>query len=427
VTQFGSDLILARLQTLHPKSIDLSLGRIERLLERLGHPQRRLPPVVHIAGTNGKGSTLAMLDAMLTAAGKRVHRYISPHLVNFNERILLVGRAIEEGLLAEVLDICERANRDDPITFFEITTAAAILAFGRVDADLLLLETGLGGRLDATNVVDQPAMTLISPISMDHEAYLGRTIAAIAGEKAGIIKRKVPVLVGPQAPEALAVLDARADAMSAPIAACGREWSFGATCAGFALRAPDVMLRLPPPGLRGTHQLQNAALAAIAGHRLGLAGEPIAAGIATAAWPARLQRLPQAAFPYLASRPVDVWLDGGHNPAAGIALAQSLPEIAAGRPVELVVGMLESKDTGAFLTPMRGLVRHVHAVAVPGESSSRSADEVAAVAQSLGMAATAAPSVEHALKAIGRTSHQPTMALICGSLYLAGYVLRRLP
>jgi dihydrofolate synthase/folylpolyglutamate synthase len=426
VTQFGSDLILARLQTLHPKKIDLSLGRLQLLLERLGHPERRLPPVVHIAGTNGKGSTLAMLDAMLTASGSRVHRYISPHLVSFNERILLHGQPIEEGLFAEVLDCCERANQADPITFFEITTAAALLAFARLPADYLLLETGLGGRLDATNVVDRPALTLISPVSMDHESYLGTTIAAIAGEKAGIIKPTVPVLAGPQEPDALAVLDAKAASVGAPIEACGRDWHYAAEADGFVLATPERALELPRPALEGAHQIQNAALAAMAGIKLGLHANDIGSGIRKANWPARLQLLPNAAFPSLRTSDVELWLDGGHNPAAGIALANSLPAIARGRPIDLVVGMLETKDTVAFLAPMRGLVRRVHAIAVPDEPSSRSPEEIAAAAASLDISATVAGSVDDALLAVGETADGPTVSLICGSLYLAGHVLRRI-
>jgi dihydrofolate synthase / folylpolyglutamate synthase len=425
VTTFGSDLILARLQTLHPKSIDLSLGRLQRLLARLGHPERQVPPVVHVAGTNGKGSTLAMLDAMLTADGQRVHRYISPHLVHFNERILLGGEPIEESFLAEVLDLCERANEADPITFFEITTAAAFLAFARTPADYLLLETGLGGRLDATNVVDRPALTLITPISMDHEAYLGTTLEAIAGEKAGIIKPGVPVLVGPQTPVALAVLDARAKALAAPLTACGREWQIGQRAGGFQLLTGDAVLELPRPALTGAHQVENAALAAMAGRALGLTEPALSRGIHRACWPARLQRLPTSSFPGLGYAPLEIWLDGGHNPAAGAALATSLPAIARGRPVDLVVGMLETKDSRGFLAPMRGLVRRLYAVPVPNEPNARPAAAIAATARALGIEAVEAADVDQALIAGAGAGHGPGVALICGSLYLAGQVLRR--
>ncbi len=425
MTEFGSDLILARLQSLHPRSIDLSLGRVQRLLARLGHPERQLPPVVHIAGTNGKGSTLAMLDAMLCAAGQRVHRYISPHLVHFNERILVGGQPIDEPFLAEVLDVCERANAAAPITFFEITTAAALLAFARSPADWLLLETGLGGRLDATNVVDRPALTLISPISMDHESYLGDTIAAIAGEKAGIIKPGVPVFAGPQAPAALAVLASKAEAVAAPLQACGRDWRFAVNPDGFVLSTPQATLTLPKPGLLGAHQIENAALAAMAGAAIGLSAPAIARGLCEARWPGRLQRLPRKGFTGLDGAALEVWLDGGHNPAAGQALAASLPCIANGRPVDLVVGMLETKDTAAFLEPMRGLIRHVHAIAVPHEPSARSAAAIAGTARGLGFAVSEYGDVEAAVRASARGAHTPAVVLICGSLYLAGQVLRR--
>lgn len=425
MTQFGSDLILARLQSLHPKSIDLSLGRLERLLARLDHPERRLPPVVHIAGTNGKGSTLAMLDAMLTAAGGRVHRYISPHLVHFNERILLYGQPIEEGLLAEVLDECEKANAGLPITFFEITTAAAFLAFARIPADWLLLETGLGGRLDATNVVERPDLTLISPISMDHEAYLGNTLAAIAGEKAGILKPGVPALVGPQAPEALAVLDSRARSLGCPLAAAGREWRFTASADGLSVERHGQGLVLPRPGLEGAHQLENAALAAMAGWRLGLTRRPIARGIREARWAGRLQRLTGDRFAPPLPAGLEVWLDGGHNPAAGRALAASLSGIAGDRPVDLVCGMLDTKDMSAFLAPMQGRIRRLYAVPIPDEPAGRDPASIAEAARGLGIDAVVAGGYETALRAIGRGG-TPAVALIAGSLYLAGQVLRRI-
>ncbi len=423
MTAFDSDLILARLQGLHPKSIDLSLSRILRLLDRLDNPERRVPPVVHIAGTNGKGSTLAMLHAMLEADGQRVHRYISPHLVRFNERILLHGQPVDESLLADVLDRCERANQGEAITFFEITTAAAFLAFAECPADWLLLETGLGGRLDATNVVAKPALTLISPISMDHEAYLGDTLEAIAGEKAGILKPGVPVLAGPQDPAALAVLDSRAAALAAPIRAAGRDWQFAIGDRGFRLVDGEAQFELPRPGLVGAHQIENAALAAMAGLALGLATEVIGQGIRDADWPARLQRLNGDLAARLPAG-TELWLDGGHNPAAGQALALSLDGIARGRPVDLVLGMLETKDVAAFLAPMRGRIRRLLAVPVPEEHLGRDPADVAALARGLGFAAEPAADVEGALDLLGEANGEPAVILICGSLYLAGHVLR---
>lgn len=423
MTAFDSDLILARLQGLHPKSIDLSLARIVRLLDRLGNPERRVPPVVHIAGTNGKGSTLAMLHAMLEADGQRVHRYISPHLVRFNERILLHGQPIDESLLADVLDRCERANRGEPITFFEITTAAAFLAFAECPADWLLLETGLGGRLDATNVVAKPALTLISPVSMDHEAYLGDTLEAIAGEKAGIFKPGVLVLAGPQAPAALAVLDARAAALAAPLRAAGRDWQFAIGDQGFRLVDGESLLELPQPGLVGAHQIENAALAAMAGQALELTADSIGQGIQGAVWPGRLQRLDGGLAGRLPAG-AELWLDGGHNPAAGQALALSLDGIAHGRPVDLVLGMLETKDVAAFLAPMQGRIRRLLTVPVPDEHLGRDPAVVAALARGQGFAAEPAANVEKALDRLAETGSEPAVVLICGSLYLAGHVLR---
>ena len=427
MTSFTSELILARLQALHPKSIDLSLGRIRELLARLGHPERRLPPVVHIAGTNGKGSTLAMLDAMLTADGRRVHRYISPHLVRFNERILLGGQPIEEGFLADVLDECERANDGGPITFFEITTAAAFLAFSRVPADLLLLETGLGGRLDATNVVPRPRLTLMSPISLDHEAHLGRTLAAIAAEKAGIVKPGVPLLSGPQPAPARAVLHARAHALGAPLQRAGVDWRVRPTAEGMLFLKEDIRLSLPRPALVGEHQLDNAGLAIAAARALGdLAPSPaaIAAGLRAARWPARLQRLAGGALARLLPEEVELWLDGGHNPAAGKVLARSLPELARGRPVHLVLGMLRTKDVQAFARPLASLAASITTVPVPDDPLSQDPGEMADRLSALGMPGQPAADVPEALRRIATGLSGPALVLITGSLYLAGTVLR---
>jgi dihydrofolate synthase / folylpolyglutamate synthase len=426
VTRFGSDLILARLQGLHPKVIDLSLERIERLLARLGHPERALAPVVHVAGTNGKGSSLAMLDAMLQAAGRRVQRYISPHLVRFNERFLFDGRAIAEPELADVLDVCERTNRGAPITEFEITTAAAFLAFARHPADALLLETGLGGRLDATNVIGRPRLTALSPISLDHQAYLGERLEQIAFEKAGILKPGVPCIVGPQPPEVLAVIEQRARALGAPLCVHGRDWT--AARVGDRLRVirADATFDLPLPALAGCHQIDNAGLAVICALALGELApdeQAIAQGLQSAVWPARLQRLTRG--PLLERLPAgcELWLDGGHNPAAGEALAASLNGAKA-PPLHLVVGMLDTKDEAGFLRPLAPLARSLHTVPVPDEPASRDPVEAAALARRLGIAATPAPDLASALSAIAAAGAEPARVLVCGSLYLAGHVLR---
>jgi dihydrofolate synthase / folylpolyglutamate synthase len=424
MTTFGSDLILARLHGLHPKTIDLSLGRIERLLARLGHPEQRLAPVVHIAGTNGKGSTLAMLDAMLQADGRRVQRYVSPHLVSFAERILFDGRPIGEVELARTLDGCERANAGAPITFFEITTAAAFLAFAARAADVLLLETGLGGRLDATNVIARPRLTALAPISLDHQSFLGETVAEIAFEKAGILKPGVPCVVAPQEPAALEVIRRRAAEVGAPLAIHGRDWVV--LCEGERLRveAEGRTLDLPLPALPGRHQLDNAGLAVACALALGDLTPPapaIAAGLEGVEWPARLQRL-QGPLARLLPAESELWLDGGHNPAAGAALAASLS--GDPRPLHLVVGMLTTKDERGFLAPFAGLARSLVTVPVPDEPASRDPVAAAEEARSLGLDARWARAVPSALEMIAAHLERPSRVLICGSLYLAGHVLR---
>jgi dihydrofolate synthase/folylpolyglutamate synthase len=426
VTSFGSDLILARLRGLHPKVIDLSLERIERLLAALGHPERALAPVVHIAGTNGKGSALAMLDAMLQAAGWRTQRYISPHLVRFDERILFDGRPIAEPELADVLDVCERANAGAPITFFEITTAAAFLAFARRPADVVLLETGLGGRLDATNVVARPRLTALAPISLDHQAFLGERIEQIAFEKAGILKPGVPCVVGPQPPAARAVIERRAGAIGARLSAHGREWRAERVSERLAVTIGATTWDLPLPALAGRHQIDNAGLAVVSARMLGELSpdeHAIAQGLATVEWPARLQRLRRGPLVERLPQGCELWLDGGHNPAAGEALAASLngPEAP---PLHLVVGMLDTKDEVGFLRPLAPLARSLHTVPVPDEPASRDPLDAAALARRLGIAAAPAPDVVSALDAIAAAAPAPARVLVCGSLYLAGHVLR---
>jgi dihydrofolate synthase/folylpolyglutamate synthase len=420
-----SEAILARLTALHPKRIDLSLGRIERLLAALGHPELRLPPVVHIAGTNGKGSTLAMLAAMVRASGRRVHRYISPHLVRFAERILLDDAPIEEARLAEALARCERANAGQPITFFEITTAAAFLAMSEVPADLVLLETGMGGRLDATNVVPRPRLVLISPISMDHEAHLGGTIAAIAGEKAGILKPGVPAIAGPQRPEAAEVLIARAQAVRAPLLLHGRDWSVRAERGAISVITPYATTRWPAPALVGVHQVENAGLAVIAAqalHELGLDAATIARGLREARWPARLQRLGRGPLPAALVAGSTLLLDGGHNPAAGEALAASLRAMADPRPLRLVVGMLRTKDAAAFLRPLAAVAEDLHAVPLGADHDGWPPEALADAARALGLPARSVASPSEAIAAIAADG-RPSLVLICGSLYLAGAVL----
>ena len=415
---------LSRLGRLHPKRIDLSLGRIERLLARLGNPQDKLPPVVHVAGTKGKGSTVATMRACLEAAGYAVHAYTSPHLVRFNERIRVAGSLIDDALLAGLLDECEQANAGGEITFFEITTVAAFLAFARVPADIVLLEVGMGGRLDTTNVVKHPAVTAITPVSLDHQAFLGHTVAAIAGEKAGILKPAAPAVVAPQSEEAEAVIEARAAAVGAPLYRAGREWSCVPSEGGMRYAGARWRLDLPPPSLIGAHQVLNAGTALACLERLdgfALPPEAIAAGVGHIDWPARLQLL--ATGPLVAlMRGWELWLDGGHNPAAGEVLA---PVLAGWRerPLYLVVGMLNTKDAAGFLAPMAPHVRGLEAVTIAGEENALPAAEIVAAARSVGIAAAAATSVESALRAIaGRAANG--RILICGSLHFAGVILR---
>jgi dihydrofolate synthase/folylpolyglutamate synthase len=420
----ASDRVLARLMALHPKKIDLSLGRVERLLRALGEPQDRLPASVHVAGTNGKGSTVATLRACLEAAGYRVHVYTSPHLVRFRERIRLAGRLIEEAALLAVLDECERANAGAPITFFEITTAAAFLAFARVPADIVLLEVGLGGRLDATNVIRHPAVTAITPVSLDHQAFLGDSIAAIASEKAGILKPGTPAVIGPQSAEAAAVIAARAAAVAAPLFRSGREWRCDTAPDGMLYQGAKWRLDLPLPSLPGAHQIANAGVAIACLEQLpgfAVPADAIAAGLRHIDWPARLQRLIRGPLVDLLPPGWELWLDGGHNPAAGEILAEE----AAGwhdRPLDVVAGMLNTKDATGFLQPLAGHVRRLYAVTIPGEENALPAAAIAEAARAVGVTATQAASVAAALRDIVAAGG-PARVLICGSLHLAGVVL----
>ncbi len=420
-----SDAVLERLTRLHPKVIDLSLGRVERLLARLDHPEERLAPVVHVAGTNGKGSLLAFLRAMLEASGQRAQAYTSPHLVRFHERIRLADGLIDEAALIALLERCEEANGPEPITFFEVTTAAAFLAFAEQPADILLLETGLGGRLDATNVIARPALTAITPIALDHQQFLGDTLAAIAAEKAGILKPGVTCVVGPQEAEALAVIEERAAAVGAALHIHGRDWTFAPDDDGFCFEDADGVRSFPAPALRGPHQLANAALAVACARKLssfGLGDDAIASGIVSAAWPGRLQRLSEGPLAALLPPDWELWLDGGHNPAAGAALAEALADWRD-RPLHLVYGMLNTKGAAGFLKPLAPLAEDLKAVTIPGEPASLSAEAATRHAMEAGFEATPAESVAEALGAIVVHAKQPGRILICGSLYLAGQVL----
>ncbi len=409
------------MMTLHPKVIDLTLGRVERLLGLMGNPERHLPPVIHIAGTNGKGSTQAMIRAGLEAAGGLVHAYTSPHLARFHERIRLAGDLISEAALTAVLDECVVANGPEEITFFEVTTVAAFLAFSRVPADYVLLEVGLGGRLDATNVVAAPRLSIITPVSLDHQQYLGDTVAAIAGEKAGIIKRGVPVIVGPQEPDGLAVIEARAARLGAPVLAFGQHWQVWEERGRMVFQDETGLLDLPLPNLPGPHQVHNAGAAVMALRVLGQDAAGCEAAVTRAEWPARMQRL--RVGPLVSMLPQgEVWLDGGHNPAGGQAVAATLARMPA-RETHLICGMLNTKDVAGYMRPLAGMVRGLQAVSIPGEANTLPADVTRDAALAVGIAAEAAGSVGAAMAAIAAAT-PGARVLICGSLYLAGAVLR---
>ena len=416
-----SDVILDRMMALHPKIIDLTLDRVWRLLQALGNPQDALPPVIHIAGTNGKGSTLAMIRAGIEGAGKTAHAYTSPHLARFHERIRLAGELITEPHLTEVLDECYAANGDEPITYFEITTCAAILAMSRTPADYTLLEVGLGGRLDATNVVATPALTIITPVSMDHEQYLGDTLAKIAGEKAGILKRGVACVVGPQDDEGMDAIEAAAQRLGAPLLAHGQHWHV-TTERGRLIYQDETGLRdLPLPNLPGAHQYENAGAALAALRHLQLGDTALEAAVTRAHWPARMQRLSTGPLAEAAPQ-AELWLDGGHNPAAGRALAAHLASLPP-RPTHLVCGMLNTKDIAGYLSALAGVAQSLTAISIPGEANTLPADATATAAANAGLPSGTAPSARAAIENIA--AKDPTARiLICGSLYLAGAILR---
>lgn len=456
MTQPASDHLLERLLHLHPKKIDLTLGRVERLLTDLGHPERALPPVIHVAGTNGKGSVIALLRAMLSAAGWRVHAYTSPHLVRFHERISLApppvssgsrgeeavspGAPIDESTLAALLAECERVNDGQPITFFEITTAAAFLAFQRHPADLLLLETGLGGRLDATNLVAAPLASVLTPIGLDHQAFLGDSLEAIAGEKAGILKPGRPVVIGPQPPVAEAVLLKQAAQHACPVFCHGRDWATGPAeppaGGGGALGEPIWAYRgarwawpdLPLPALAGRHQRANAGLALAVLEVLAEQGwavpEPaLRRGLVQVRWPGRLQPLPHGPLAALLPPGGSLWLDGGHNEDAARALATTIAEDWSDRPTWLITGLLANRDPSAWLTPFAPHIAGVIAVPMPSSVEGHGPGDLANAAAALGQTARTAPSVAAALTWLRDHQAGPCHALICGSLYLAGAVL----
>ena len=420
MTEQNSDAILARMMALHPKIIDLTLDRVWRLLDALDNPQENLPPMVHVAGTNGKGSTLAMSRAGLEGWGKSVHAYTSPHLARFHERIRLAGDLISEDHLTEILDECYVKNGGENITYFEITTVAGLLAFARNQADFTLLEVGLGGRLDATNVIT-PNLSVITPISIDHEQFLGNTLTKIAGEKAGIIKHGVPVVVGPQSEAAMDVIEATAQRLGAPVIAYGQHWHVSEERGRLIYQDERGLLDLPLPALLGKHQIQNAGVAIAALRHLGADDAACEAAMVDAVWPARMQRLKTGPLVEAAGGS-ELWLDGGHNAAAGVALAEVLAGLPK-RPTHLICGMLNTKDVTGYMAPLAEQAESLTGISIPDEVNTLSAEETCAAAQKVGLAADVAASVDEALAAI--VAKDPSARiLICGSLYLAGHILR---
>lgn len=430
------DQALAALSALHPKKIDLGLSRIERVLAALGDPQNRLPPVVHIAGTNGKGSTVALLRAMAEADGLACHVYTSPHLVHFRERITVAGQPISDAALLDVITRVRSANDGAPLSFFEATTAAALLAFAETPADICIIEVGLGGRYDATNVIDQPAAVGITPVDLDHAEFLGRDLAKIAREKAGIMKPHVPVAIGPQQAKAMAVIEAEANKLSAPAQSWGQDFRSYRQHGRLVYEDDNQLMDLPLPNLLGEHQTRNAGLAIALARIMKISDRAIEAGITQAAWPARMQRLTTGPLAEMvAEAGGELWLDGGHNPHAGLAVAQAMAELESqtSRPLILVMGILANKDVTGYLDAFQGLASAVIAVSIDGHTS-LAPETLVEIARARFTTAYVASNLTAAISlAIGTgegLSRQtvdepitPPRILICGSLYLAGQVL----
>lgn len=429
----SSTTLLERTKSFHPQLIDLSLERMKRLLAAIDNPQRRLPSVVHVAGTNGKGSVIAFVRAIAEGMGKRVHAYTSPHLIDFHERIALAGqdgaRPIAETALVDCLARAEEANNGELITSFELATAAAFLAFAETPADLLLLETGLGGRLDATNVVENPVATILTPVSIDHVSFLGNTVEAIAEEKAGILKGGVPCIVGRQKAAALEVIRSKAEAIRAPLQTFGRDFRVSECRRRLIVETAVREFDLPLPSLLGRHQIDNAGTAiatAMVVFGEGLADSDAARGMLTTTWPARLELLPPGVLDNYVNKGTEIWLDGGHNAAGAEVIAAALTELnnGASRPVHLIWGMLDTKDARSVIAQFRGVIDRVYTVPIPDERNAYSAEVLAVIAASEDFEVTVARSVPHALLMSQAALGSPGRVLIWGSLYLAGHVFK---
>ena len=417
-----SDVVLDRLLSLHPKIIDLTLDRVTRLLKKLNNPEDKISQVVHIAGTNGKGSTQAFLRAAIESSGESAHVYTSPHLTRFHERIRVAGSLISENVLADILNECELANNGKPITFFEITTCAAFLIFSRIKADYTLLEVGLGGRLDATNILKKPKLTIITPISMDHVQFLGSTIEQIANEKAGIIKEGIPCIVGHQSKDAIDVIKKRAIELKSKLKIYGEHWQVYAKSDKLIFKDAMGFLELPLPKLIGQHQIENAGTAIAAMRELSIPDEACKESMKNVYWPARMQRLESGPLVKMANES-EIWLDGGHNQAAGIAISNALEQLPKCRTNILICGMLKTKDLKAFLNPLFNSAKFLYGIRIQGEENSNSAETIVNQAREIGFSAFKTQKVSDAILQIIK-AHPNSRIIICGSLFLAGKILQ---
>ena len=420
-----SDVVLNRLLSLHPKIIDLTLDRVTRLLKKLNNPEDKISQVVHIAGTNGKGSTQAFLRAAIESSGESAHVYTSPHLTRFHERIRVAGSLISENVLADILNECELANNGKPITYFEITTCAAFLIFSRIKADYTLLEVGLGGRLDATNILKKPKLTIITPISMDHVQFLGSTIEQIANEKAGIIKEGIPCIVGHQSKDAIDVIKKRAIELKSKLKIYGEHWQVYAKSDKLIFKDAMGFLELPLPKLIGQHQIENAGTAIAAMRELSIPDEACKESMKNVYWPARMQRLESGPLVKMANES-EIWLDGGHNQAAGIAISNALEQLPRGRTNILICGMLKTKDLKAFLNPLFNSAKFLYGIRIHGEENSNSAETIVNQAREIGFSAFKIQKVSDAILQIIK-AHPNSRIIICGSLFLAGKILQDNP
>ena len=429
-TKMISRKLIERLEQLHPKIIDLSLDRLNNLLNALDNPQKRLPPIIHVAGTNGKGSTIAILRSIQNAAGLSIHAYTSPHLVHLNERFIIAGKEITEKSLIQTLTECENANAGAEITFFEIITAAGLLAFSRIKADLLLLEVGLGGRFDATNVVSNPILSIITPISLDHQQYLGDTLEKIAYEKAGILKEKRPAIIGQQGPEALKVIKLKAEETGSPLFIFQRDWNITETKSAIKFEVEGSTSYFEKPNLKGIHQIQNAGIAIAATHYLKevlpIKNGSIDQGLLTVKWPARLQKINEGPLINILPTNVELWIDGGHNQNASLLIAHTIRNWKIKNPclsIHMVFGCLSNRETKALLQPFINIIDLVQTVKIPEQANSASRELVAHTAKSMGFRANPADTVTKAVKNIISLSAGKRLILIYGSLYLSGSVL----